>query len=289
MVTTLTPFAIFLGAATAVGLVFYSIWDAIGKRTTDQVNDRNYASTLDRAGIKMKAEEVVLSTLGITAIIWIAVVFLIKPSILIAALLFPVCVALAAGGFYAFVRLKLQRRLNKFVEQLELSLRLIGSGLRVGLGLQQALLLVIEELTEPAKYEFTRVVGQTNIGVSVYDAIDDLAARMPSTETLLMARAIRIQSQTGGDLARVLDKLADTIRDRRRINRKISALTAEGRASSIILTCLPLALGAFLLVGQPDIGHALFFTLAGHITIAIVVVLETCGAIVLNRMLQVNV
>jgi tight adherence protein B len=276
-----------MGAAAAVGLVFYSIWDSVNRRTSNNV--RGFASTLDRAGMKMKAEEVVLSTLGIAVVAWIAIVFLVKPPFLIAAVLFPVCLAVAAGGFYTFVRFKTKRRLAKFVEQLELSLRLIGSGLRVGLGLRQALMLVIEELPEPSKYEFMRVVGQTNIGVSAYDAIDDLAARMPATETIMMARAIRIQSQTGGDLAGVLDQLAAMIKDRRRIARKISALTSEGRASALILTCLPLALGSFLVVAQPAMGHALLFTMPGHITITIVVVLETLGAIVLNRLLQVDV
>ncbi len=287
MVTSLEPWAIFVGAAAAVGLVFYPIWDVVNKRTTDKVH--GFASTLDQAGMRMKAEEVVLSTVGIAAIVWIAVAFLVKPPLLTAALLLPVCLALAGGGFYGFVRFKQQRRLNRFVEQLELSLRLIGSGLRVGVGLRQSLMLVIEELADPSRYEFMRVVGQTNIGVSVFDAIDDLAARMPATETLMMARAIRIQSQTGGNLAGVLDQLADLIRDRRRVNRKIRAVTADGRVSSIILTCLPLALGAFLVVAQPEIGHALLFTRAGYITLAIVAVLETCGAIVLNRMMQVDV
>jgi tight adherence protein B len=144
-------------------------------------------------------------------------------------------------------------------------------------------------MKEPAKTEFMRVVGQTNIGVSVFDAIDDLAARMPATETMMMARAIRIQSQTGGDLGRVLEQLAETIKDRRRIQRKINALTSEGRASAAILVCLPLFLGAFIVLAVRDIGHALLFTNPGHISLMIVVVLESLGIFTLNRIMQVDV
>ena len=104
---------------------------------------------------------------------------------------------------------RIARRLDAFITQLELALRLIAGGLRVGLGLRQALTIVIEELPDPARYEFLRVIGQTNIGVSILDAMDDLAERMPSNETLMMARVIRMQSQTGGDLARVLEQLAE--------------------------------------------------------------------------------
>jgi tight adherence protein B len=134
-----------------------------------------------------------------------------------------------------------------------------------------------------------RVVGQTNIGVSVYDALDTLAKRMPSGETLMMARAIRIQSQTGGDLGKILEHLANTIKERRRIQRKISALTAEGRASAAILSALPPFLSGFISITEPAMGHALWFTSPGHVALMIVGLLETLGVIWLMRMLKVDV
>ena len=140
----------------------------------------------------------------------------------------------------------MQRRLDAFITQLEPAMRLIGGGLRVGLGLRQALAIVIDELPDPARYEFRRVIGQTNIGVSIYDAIDDLAARMPSHESMMISRVFRVQSETGGDLARILDQLADTIKARRQVQRKTSSLTAEGRMSAWVLMAIPVALGAFI-------------------------------------------
>ncbi len=287
MVSGVAPFAIFFGAAAVVGLICYSLWDRVNVQTSGKLE--GLASTLDRAGMKMKPQEISLTVLGSAVILWTLVAFLIRPSILVGAIAFPICLAAAAGGFMFFVRFKTQRRLKQFIEQLEISLRLMASGLRVGLGLRQALTLVIEEMKEPAKTEFMRVVGQTNIGVSVFDAIDDLAVRMPATETMMMARAIRIQSETGGDLAKVLEQLAETIKDRRRIQRKINALTSEGRTSAAILVALPLLLGAFIVLTQQEMGHALMFTKPGHIAIMIVVVLESMGMFVLNRIMQVDV
>ena len=287
MVDSVAPFAIFFGAAAAVGLVIYTLWDRVNISTEGRL--KGLESTLDRAGMKMKPQEITLSVVGGAVVLWIAFAFLVRPNILVGAIALPICLAASIGGFTLFIRQKTENRLKGFIEQLELSLRLMASGLRVGLGLRQALSLVIEEMKDPARTEFMRVVGQTNIGVSAYDAIDDLAARMPATETMMMARAIRIQSTTGGDLAKVLEQLAETIKDRRRIQRKINALTSEGRASAAILVCIPLVLGLFIVFAQKDMGHALLFTTPGHITIGIVVVLEGLGMFVLNRILQVEV
>jgi tight adherence protein B len=123
----------------------------------------------------------------------------------------------------------------------------------------------------------------------VYDALDNLSKRMPSNETLMMARAIRIQSQTGGDLSKILEHLAETIKERRRIQRKIQALTAEGRASAAILSGLPPFLAGFISLTEPQMGHALLLTTPGHISLGIVCVLESLGIFTLMRMLKVDV
>lgn len=250
---------------------------------------RNLSETLDRAGMTQRPQDIVMYAFIAAAVLWLPLTIVMRPGLLIAAILLPVCGGIAAAGISFFVRMKVGRRLDQFVQQLEMALRLMGSGVRIGLGLRQALTMVIEEMPDPAKYEYVRVVGQTNIGVSVYDALDMLGKRMPGNETLMMARAIRIQSQTGGDLAKILEHLADTIKERRRIQRKIAALTAEGRASAGILTSLPPLLTIFLSITEPAMGHALWFTLPGHISLLVVAVLEGAGAFWLFRMLKVDV
>jgi tight adherence protein B len=151
------------------------------------------------------------------------------------------------------------------------------------------LAIVIDELPDPARYEFRRVVGQANLGISVYDAMDTLAARMPSHESLMISRVFRVQSETGGDLARILDQLAETIKDRRHVGRKVSALTAEGRMSAWVLMLIPVALGAFIDLTQPQMASALFNTTIGHIVLIIIFVLEFFAFIWLRSLLRVNV
>lgn len=255
----------------------------------NQARAKKLADLLDRAGMQQKPGEIAIGIAVAAVLLWIVLAFLMRPAPLVGALLLPLCGGAAGAGFWALLQMKIRKRLDQFVQQLELALRLIGSGVRIGLGLRQALTIVIEEMPDPARYEYMRVVGQTNIGVSVYDALDNLSKRMVCNETMMMARAIRIQSQTGGDLSKILEHLANTIKERRRIQRKISALTAEGRASAAILAGLPLFLSGFISITEPSMGHALWLTAPGHVALGIVAVLETLGIVTLMKMLKVDV
>jgi tight adherence protein B len=270
------------------GTVFQKIFSSAGN-PEHEARLRELSDLLDRAGMQQQPQQIALAIIGVAAVLWIALDVLMRPSLLIGALLLPLCAGVSMTGFWAVLQIKIRKRLDQFVQQLEMALRLMGSGVRIGLGLRQALAMVIEEMEDPARYEYRRVVGQTNIGVSVYDALDTLAKRMPSGETMMMARAIRIQSQTGGDLGKILEHLANTIKERRRIQRKISALTAEGRASAAILSGLPPFLSGFISLTEPAMGHALWLTTPGHIALLIVGVLETLGVFTLMRMLKVDV
>lgn len=285
--TYAAPFGIFFGVVAVAALVFYGVWERFSWRSVDKM--KTLANKLDRAGIYKKPEELVIYIAGAAALLWVSLALVLRPGILIGIVLFPVCAGIAVGGFSVAVNFMIQRRLNAFVQQLELALRLIAGGVRVGLGLRQALTVVIEEMSDPARHEYMRIVGQTNIGMSVYDALDGLAERMPSNETLMMARAIRIQSQTGGDLGKILEHLVDTIKDRRRIQRKINALTAEGRASAYVLGALPLGLAVFICLTEQTMGHALLFTTIGHVALAIVAILEFLGVYTLLKILKVDI
>jgi tight adherence protein B len=254
-----------------------------------QLSARAYADLLDRAGIETAPQQLFLMAAGAALLFWIVLVLFTRPGAILSGVLLAFCGGAVTVGLRVLIKIKLHKRLDLFVTQLEMALRLIASGVRIGLSLRQALAMVIEEMPNPARHEYMRVIGETNIGVSVYDALDHLARRMPGNETLMMARAIRIQSQTGGDLAKILEHLAGTIKERRRIQRKIRALTAEGRATAGILTGLPPFLACFISLTQQQMGHSLLFTNPGHIALGIVAVLESGGLIWLAKLLKVEV
>jgi tight adherence protein B len=286
-VVAILPFAIFLGVAGALGLLLASFWQRITAPLTGLADE--YRLALEQADIRVRGEEIVLAVLGGGTAAWFLVVILGRLDPLRGALAFFVVLPLSAFGAKAIIAYKTRKRLAKFADQLELVLRLIGSGLRAGLGLRQALVLVIDELDDPARTEFMRVLGQANIGQSVYDALDGLARRMPSDECSMMVRGIRVQSQTGGNLAKVLDHLATTIKERRRVWRKMRAFTAEGRMTAWVIALLPVIVGVMIMGLQPRMRHSLIETDVGHIVMVFVVLLELSGIAWLQRMMKFEI
>jgi tight adherence protein B len=286
MVTVL-PFAIVIGVVGALGIIVASFWERITAPLRPQIEQ--YRLSLEQADIRVRGEEILLAILGGGIAVWVLVIVVARLSPLYGAAAFPISLTFAAAAADQLIAFKKRKRLAKFADQLELVLRLIASGLRAGLGLRQALVLVIDELDEPARTEFMRVLGQANIGQSVYDALDNLARRMPSDECAMMVRAIRVQSQTGGNLGKVLDHLAHTIKERRRVFRKMRALTAEGRMTAWVIALLPVIVGLMIVGLNPTMRRALFFTDTGHLVLFGVAFLEGSGIMWLRRLMRFEI
>lgn len=281
------PFAIVVGLVGALGIFLASFWERFTTPLKPMMEQ--YRLSLQQAAIRVRGEEIMLAILGSGIGLWVVAVVLFHLSPLYGAAAFPISLTLAACGADQVIAHKKRKRLAKFADQLELVLRLMASGLRAGLGLRQALVMVIDELDDPARTEFMRVVGQANIGQSVHDALDGLAKRMPSDECAMMVRAIRVQSQTGGNLAKVLEHLAHTIKERRRVFRKMRALTAEGRMTAWVIALLPVVVGVMIVGLNPSMRHALIFTGTGHTVMIFVVLLEGAGIAMLKRMMRFEV
>jgi tight adherence protein B len=287
MVDTLAPYAIFVGVAGAIGLVLVSFWQRITAPLGPTIEQ--FRLSLERADVRVRGEELLLAILGGGAILWFAASMLLHLDPIRGTLALPIALTFAGLTAKWEIARRTKRRMAAFAEQLELVLRLMASGMRAGLGLRQALVLVIDELDDPARTEFMRVIGHANIGVSIYDALDGLARRMPSEEASMMVRAIRVQSQTGGNLAKVLEHLATTIKERRRVFRKMRALTAEGRMTAWVIALLPVIVGGLIVSFQPAMRVALLATSIGHIVMVVVAALELGGIMMLRQIMRFEV
>lgn len=287
MVSAFVPAAIFIGGIAAVGLLVMSSWGRVVKALAPLTE--TYSVGLQRAGFNVRAQDLVMGVVGGAVVAWVSYMLIARPSPLVALLALPLLLLLGFGVCRAVVQRIIAKRLAVFTNQLELVLRLISSGLRVGMSIRQAMMLVIEQSPDPARHEFMRLIGQTNIGMSVYDALDILAKRMPSNEMTMMARAIRLQSQTGGNLAKVLEQLATTIKDRRRIQRKIRAITSEGRASGGIIGALPVVVGALIMALNPSMRDGMFETAIGHYAMLTAFIFEGTGIFILSRIVRVDI
>ena len=278
------PYAIAASVCGVVALLFYSLGGNVGDIAA-KFGD-SFKTRIAKADVQVKPQDFALILIGVSALLWGAVLVVGHLGILQSIIALPLTLAFVTFAGIAYLNFVGNRRVNTFTQQLELVLRMLAGALRVGLGLRQAVILVTEEVPDPARREFMRVIGRTNIGVSILEAFDELATSMPSHEMRMFARTVRVQSQTGGDLAKVLESLAGTIRDRRRVTRKMMALTAQGRFGAFIVGGLPLVVGGFVIFTQPELGDALLGTFIGHIALGIVVILEGLAIFTLYKILQ---
>lgn len=281
MVGTLAPFAIVFGGALAAALIFLSFWQRLG--TQIRAYGSSYAREIDLGNVRIKPIDLGYAVAIVAAGLWIASILFARPTPLVGVMLLFGCVAFAAYAAKIFLKICVRRELGKFRGQLEGVMRSLAGGVRVGLGLRQGLVYVSENSADPARRELVRVIGVANLGGSLFDALDDLGRRFATPETQMMARVIRVQSESGGDLAGVLENLADTIRDRRRLDRRVGALTAQSTATGWILGVLPLAMCALILVTQPEMRDAALFTNIGRGALLLGFGLDAAAVFVLNR------
>jgi tight adherence protein B len=149
-------------------------------------------------------------------------------------------------------------RLNAFNKQLPDTITLIANALRAGSSFLQAIEMVVREAQPPVNVEFGRVVREVNLGLAFDVALENMVRRVRSDDLELMATAITIQHQVGGNLAEILDSIAFTIRERVRIKGEIRTLTAQQRMSGYVVGFMPIILMGLLMVMAPSFMKPMF-------------------------------
>jgi tight adherence protein B len=279
------PYAILIGAVAAIGLLFNSFSEPFFARL-GKLGAR-FETDLEAAGMSTEPHHFVFVLAGVAIGLWVVVLLLLRPAPVWALLALVACAGLSLYGGRVHLRRKRARRIALFAEQLEGALRTLAGGVRVGLGIRQALVLTSEQSRDPVRTEFMRVVGLSNLGISILDAFDQMALRMTNTETAVLARVVRVQAQTGGDLGTVLEGLAGTIRDRRRLRRRVKAITAQGRATAFLLGALPVGVGCFVLT-QGELRDSMLFTWLGQMFLAIALALDALAVFALTRITKID-
>jgi tight adherence protein B len=275
-----------VGIAGIVGLLVFSYGNIPAQFLTNLLV--RLEIRVKHARLQLNAGIVLLCATVAMLAVTTLIVLVSHPPILIGIVLYLAAAAAAVWETEFYLNFLEGRRQKKFVAQLDMVLRTLASALQAGLGLQQAVVLMSHDLEEPARYEFQRLVGRTNIGFSILDTFDELATRMPSGEMTMAAQVIRIHAQTGGDLAGLLHHVADTVRARRTLQRKLQSLTSEQRLSAWVILALPILLGSFIILVQPQMGHALVFTTIGRVSLAIAVGLELTAWVTMNKVMEFN-
>jgi tight adherence protein B len=218
------------------------------------------AEQLTRADLKLRSSEFVMIQVGFLA-----------GGALLALLRFGFAPEFVIAGVAAYllpmryVKWRQRRRLKLFNRRLPDTLSLLSNALKAGLSLPQALEAVVRNSAPPISDELARVIREANLGSPLSQALSNLVRRVGSEDLDLIVTAIAIQSTVGGNLARILDSISHTIRQRVQVKSQISALTAQARASGWIITLLPFIVAGVLEVVTPAYFRIMFTDTVGRL------------------------
>ena len=159
---------------------------------------------------------------------------------------------------YMVLRSRMTKRLREFNRQLPNVLMQLSGSMRAGYGLMQALAYVAQEIPAPAGHEFGTVVRDVKLGRTTMAALEDLLERVESDDLRLVVTSMRIQAETGGNLAEILDTVSETIRERVRIKGELRALTSQQRMAGYVLAALPIVVFFCLMTLNPAYESRLF-------------------------------
>jgi tight adherence protein B len=188
-----------------------------------------------------------------------------------------------------YVLSKRRRRFNAFEQGLPEALDLMVGAIRAGHSLIAAIRLVANESPEPIGGEFRICFDEQNYGLELRNALENLATRVPLQDLRIVATAILIQKESGGNLAEVLDKTSQIIRDRFRLKRQVRVHTAQGRMTGWILTFLPVALGVLLYLINPETMSILWKHPSGRKLLYSAACMTLAGGAIIRKIVNMEV
>ena len=287
--------------ADAAGLSGLLSSSAVMAQFNRVVERRDFGANLLRdlgaADLKLKPSEYFAIWIGSTIGVPVVMFFL---GFVIPSLQNPLILLLGLALGFIAPRLWLGRRkasrLNAFNKQLPDTITLIANALRAGSSFLQSIELVVRESRPPISTEFGRVIREVNLGLPFDTALDNMVQRVKSEDFELMATAIAIQHQVGGNLAEILDSIAFTIRERVRIKGEIRSLTAQQRMSGYVVGGLPFGLATFIYIAAPTFFNPMFQKPpdfvgipVGVILIAIALLMMLTGFFFIRRIVNIEV
>jgi tight adherence protein B len=211
-------------------------------------------------------------------------------------------IIMAVTGFWTppiFVRVHQNRRRTKFVKQLADALMLLTNSLRSGYGFIKGLELVAKEMSDPISKELNRMLREVNLGTTIEDGLLNLGRRVNSQDLDIVIGAYLVQKDVGGNLTEIMEKVAETIRERLRIQGDVRVLTTQGKLSGLVVGLMPFVVGLLLLLWAPDYFNTMLgppFVPFGHFNIPMGVLMligaliwQLIGAYLILKVVSVKV
>ncbi len=191
---------------------------------------------------------------------------------------------------FVFVRFRIMKRTNLFTQQFPEALDMLSSSLRAGHSLYGAFDIIVKEMPSPISQVFKSAVDEISFGIDTKDAILSLNKVMPfSMDLKFFTTAVILQREVGGNLAKVLDSLSITIRERFKMLGQLKAQTSQSKFSGIVLTLVPPLIALILFFISPDYMDPLLNTPQGNIAIAVAAGMLCIGIFCIVKILSIEI
>ncbi len=211
------------------------------------------------------------------------VLFFMDLSFLMAVIL---AVAIGYFGSNWVLAFRRKRYQAKYLDELPNAVEAIARGIKAGMPLNDSIRNVATDVKEPVRSEFAKILDQQSLGKTMSEAIEILYERMPRPEVNFLIVVIAVQQQAGGNLAEALGNLSRMLRDRKKMQGKVKALSSEAKASAGIIGSLPFFVAGMVSLTSPDYLLPLFNTTLGNVWLGIGAIMLSTGIFIMNRMIQ---
>ena len=202
--------------------------------------------------------------------------FLAPPGSQIVGLFLGIILGLILPGMY--INILRKQNVRKFDAQLIDALMIMSSSFRGGLSLIQAMEAVVEEMPDPIRKEFSIVLGENKMGVSLEEALNHLYNRMPSVALQQMITSILLARETGGNLPVIFARIVTNIRENRKIQTNLDTLTLQGKIQGVVMTLLPIGFAFIVYSANPRIFNHMLESNLGQKLLIYALISELIGA-----------
>ncbi len=256
-----------------------------------ELEDKQRARHKASVGLKMQISQAGLK-LSMRQFIIISIACGVGFTLLSFLLGAPNYIVLAAGvvGAFGFPRWMIGRirakRMQKFLNEFPNAVDVIVRGVKAGLPINDCLAIIAKEAKEPVSTEFRRVIETQQLGVPLSESVSRLYENVPLTESNFFGIVIAIQQSAGGNLSEALGNLSNVLRDRKKMKAKISAMSAEAKASAGIIAALPFLVTLMVYLTTPDYISILFTDPTGNIILICSGIWMSMGVLVMKKMIN---
>jgi len=256
---------------------------ADGLRELEKKNRRRLGleARLEQAGLKISRRQFIVMSMTFGFLLAAITNFETKSPLLA----FFVAV-IGVGGLPRLLLTRLRtRRINRFVENFPNAIDVIVRGVKAGLPLGDTIRIAANESVEPVKSEFRKIVESVSLGLTLPEAVERMAQRVPITETNFFSIVIAIQGKAGGNLSEAVGNLSRVLRERKKMKGKISAMSMEAKASAAIIGAVPFLVVGALYFSSPRYVSLLWTTSHGRIICGVAIFWMSIGVAMMKKMI----